>query len=785
MSGQRKLTLFFLPKVESKNTNLEQNKDEGGAENNSKQNKNEDGIGEKQRNKSREHVQERGKRKHHELDEDSMKAKRDSYETKSRYRPFLNDWKDRYEWVMHDEMNDCMYCAVCRKFPNIADTNSALYIGCGSGGTYREDSLFWHNRSKKHKRCVDEKQKVERVPGTGPLEKAVKTMIKKLDVKTQDIMAALFNTAFYVAKENIAFSKFGSLCLLQNKNKLDLGNLYKNEDGCTNFISNISNTIADNLITKLKNTPYVCILADGATDSAVIEQETVFVRFVDQGKLITAFADIVQISHANADGVLEGIERGLKSVGFGIEDLKKKVIGCNFDGAAVMLGKKGGVAKKLEDKVGHPVVAIHCVAHNLELGVLDAVKSVKYMSKFQETIHQIYKFYYYSPKRKREMKEIAAILEETPIQQTGLQKTRWVASRYRAVDAVIQSLPTIVSHMENSSNGQGEEAAKVKGYLKEITSQRFVSMLYFMKDVLKQLSDLSKQFQDNRLILTDVVAKLEVCLLHLEELKHETGESYLEYKSSFSQETGVFLCGKCRSQSVTLSKSSSDSDSMLMAYLDKVIDYVSTRFKTLQEPPLSYMSVFDHRELPADRSQLLQYGKNEVKELVEMFGYQFSDEVKAHIVHEWTELKVCLVKQKDKHPLDVYESMMMGNYEGIHNILLLVQIMLTISPSTAQCERSFSAMKMIKTSHRSSLRQEMLSSLMRIHASGISFEEFNPEPAIIKWMSTTKKRDRMAVKRQTASCSTAEPGTSTTQPDSPILTCPSSDNSTPSHSDVE
>ena len=48
---------------------------------------------------------------------------------------------------------------------------------------------------------------------------------------------------------------------------------------------------------------------------------------------------------------------------------------------------------------------LHCVAHHLELAVFDAVKTIPYLETFDETIRQVFKFYY-SPKRRREVNAV-------------------------------------------------------------------------------------------------------------------------------------------------------------------------------------------------------------------------------------------------------------------------------------------------------------------------------------------------------------------------------------------
>ena len=55
------------------------------------------------------------------------------------------------------------------------------------------------------------------------------------------------------------------------------------------------------------------------------------------------------------------IQKGLQTLSTDESVLKKKLACSNFDGASVMMGKKSGVAKQLQDIAQHPVCIIHCV----------------------------------------------------------------------------------------------------------------------------------------------------------------------------------------------------------------------------------------------------------------------------------------------------------------------------------------------------------------------------------------------------------------------------------------
>ena len=167
------------------------------------------------------------------------------------------------------------------------------------------------------------------------------------------------NTAFYIANENLAFSKFKGLCDLQEKNGLDFGSQYKNDKACRDFVENIAAVEKERSQEEIENARFLCVLADGSTDKSITEQESVYVRCTgSNGCPSTHFADLVPVTSADAPGVTAAIQKGLQTLSIDETVLKKKLAWCNFDGASVMMGKKSGVAKQLQDIAQHPVCII-------------------------------------------------------------------------------------------------------------------------------------------------------------------------------------------------------------------------------------------------------------------------------------------------------------------------------------------------------------------------------------------------------------------------------------------
>lgn len=60
----------------------------------------------------------------------------------------------------------------------------------------------------------------------------------------------------------------------------------------TEFIKSEAETIQQDIKEIVWNSRFISIIADGSTDNAIIEQETVLVRVVNEGKPYKEFVDL-------------------------------------------------------------------------------------------------------------------------------------------------------------------------------------------------------------------------------------------------------------------------------------------------------------------------------------------------------------------------------------------------------------------------------------------------------------------------------------------------------------
>ena len=127
---------------------------------------------------------------------------------------------------------------------------------------------------------------------------------------------------------------------------------------------------------------FVSVMSDSSTNTTIVEQEVVYVQYVNHGTPVTKLASIQALEHGNAEGVHNGVIKELATMELTADKLQPAesafptLVCANFDGASVMMGSKSGVATSIQQSFPW-VIPIHCVANKLELGILDGVKAVK------------------------------------------------------------------------------------------------------------------------------------------------------------------------------------------------------------------------------------------------------------------------------------------------------------------------------------------------------------------------------------------------------------------------
>ena len=85
-----------------------------------------------------------------------------------------------------------------------------------------------------------------------------------------------FETAYFIAKEELPLTKLERILALAELHNVQLGNAYHNNNMCGEYIDYMTNDLALKVLQKLKSSNFHSALWDGTTDASVSKKETFF-----------------------------------------------------------------------------------------------------------------------------------------------------------------------------------------------------------------------------------------------------------------------------------------------------------------------------------------------------------------------------------------------------------------------------------------------------------------------------------------------------------------------------
>ena len=124
---------------------------------------------------------------------------------------------------------------------------------------------------------------------------------------------------------------------------------------------------------------------------------------------------------------------------------------------------------------------------------------------------------------------------------------------------------------------------------------------------------------------------------------------------------------------------------------------------------LQYCWQYPKRNRPQSRKPLASYGNAEIAALADHFDDILSEDEHDGIIEVDTTQKMSPCKDQfnassGKNVLDIHTDLLRISPPNLSNIIIMIKLLLTISVSTATVEHSFSTLKRIKTSQRSTIK---------------------------------------------------------------------------------
>lgn len=218
--------------------------------------------------------------------------------TESTKLKICHKWKDEFPWLIVREEDQAVLCSVCCDAPHVAGKTQFL-TGCTST---KKETMQKHAASNGHLRAqtaVLAKQKPVRETA---IAQSLAKGKKEQEERDQREVAVKITTAYFLAKEEIPFSKFQGLIDLQKKNGLDLTSTYANNKTCVEMVFILGKMFKERTAREINKSNYISVMADRATDAGGLENETVFCRYVLDGCPVNRLIGHKAVEHANTEG---------------------------------------------------------------------------------------------------------------------------------------------------------------------------------------------------------------------------------------------------------------------------------------------------------------------------------------------------------------------------------------------------------------------------------------------------------------------------------------------------
>ena len=654
-------------------------------------------------------------------------------------------------------------CKVCTEFADrIRGRKNFSEKWIAGANSNRLSNVRDHAQNDQHTHAMSlmKKQRAQSA-GLGPSSYApIAQAFNKLSDDERATLRVKFDIAYFLATENLPYTKYPKLCQLETRHGVRVGTSYVNENAGKEFIHYTAESRRQELKATLANAKFFSLLLDGSTDTGNIDDEVFLVVWCDcngsDEKVHTRmdYFSVVRPQAVTAQGLFEVLESGLR--GLGIQEVSaeqcKKLVGVGTDGASANIaahGLKGLVERRLPW-----VFWMWCMAHRLELSVKDALKGTAF-DAIDEFLLRLYYLYEKSPKKCRELEDLIADLREClsfddagvkPVRSSG---SRWVSHKLNAMKRVISKFGAYTNHiaaLSEDGSVKSSDRARLKGYYSKWIEAKYLLGCALFVDLLTPCAIFSKCMQSDEVDILGALTCLLKTLKETDKLSSKPLAQWTTYAATLrkcTEEDGhtVYQCQQLKKYSEAQRYYSSKYEEYCHSVSQCIKSRLSWSDLQLMRDIIFLLSTHGWEKLVEEDSDMAA-----IDRLVERFAApleaaQAGTDV---IKNEFCEMIAYAVQYIALSSLD-YHSVWWRLFHAPNsaewaNVLILAELLFSLPASNGKLERVFSTLGTIKVDKRSRLTNESLDDLLLLKSSGTPLASFNADPSIDLWWSAKTRR---------------------------------------------
>lgn len=428
-----------------------------------------------------------------------------------RMRSFSAKYYDAHSWIEYSVAADKVFCYVCRMFmTGVTRNQNEKFVTSGfSKWKKLGESVKKHEECSAHAQCLERSVAYTISKSTGNVQELIMAQHQEVVEHNREYMTKLISVILCLARQGLplrghreeATSKnrgnFLEFCEVLGKFDKEFStNMERYVNYCSpkqqnEIIETAGVVTISQIVEEVLRCGFFALMVDEAR-SFKEEQLSVVIRYTNGLEVEERFLGFLNCSSfRDAQALKELITDFLARLGLkGVP-----IIAQCYDGATVMSGERGGLQAKMKEI--HPyAMYIHCLAHKLNLVVVDACADIKSSANFFGVLEALH-VHFSKPGNHAHLKELREHLgiKEGVRELNSLSTTRW-SCRYNNCKAVLTNFAAIKNALEDEAEQfRSKNAVEATGLLTHITKAEFVVNLIIFHKVLSITNVLTKYFQ--------------------------------------------------------------------------------------------------------------------------------------------------------------------------------------------------------------------------------------------------------------------------------------------------
>ena len=681
-------------------------------------------------------------------------------------RQFQAKWLKKFPWLTYDEEIQAAFCSTCKsaveyQLPLPHDLHSlrskTSFVTDGFSSWRKALEVFQtHEKSKLHREAVNGLSNMKKNTVVHALSDAKAKQMKDARVA----LLKIFHTVRVLAEEGIPYrghtdenSKFMSLLKMRAPDVPELKvwldrTSYKwiHHKNIDEMLDLLLKEVLLKLIEPIRKATCFSIMMDECSDIRRLEQVSIVIRHVDDALQIHEdFLGFYETNNTRSETLFKIITDVLERFNLPI----RSIVGQCFDGAANMSGELTGLKTRMQE-VNPKALFVHCTAHRLNLVVQDALSNIFEVRDFIGTVKELINFVRDSPNRLACFSDLQASAESIEYQSLPSLKaycpTRWCVrvSSLITVQRNYSTLMDFFNTVQDDLRVDSTVTSKAVSFLRKMESFSFYFYLHTVIDIFEKIEILNRELQAEQLNFGESNKKIST----MKNLIACSRDKFSEIWEAVNAETTRLelnepILPRIRKAPKRYESSSSPHNFGIEEYYRKkyyeIIDSVSMalnqRFNDNDQSFLKRLEEFvigkvsDSKEVA---TEIITFYEEEFR------GIADADRIILHRDMTLDLMKNLNLSLKPKCIHDIVKFFLksenMSSLSFVLSIKVLLQIFLTIPVSTCTCERSFSAMRRLKTYLRSMLTAQHLNQISVLHVHKQITRNIDLEKLMNEWI---------------------------------------------------